>query len=179
MQLSLDGYVAGPNSEMDWMTWDWDDEIKNYLNDITVPVDTILLGRKLAKGFIPHWQAAANKPDADAFTHKMVDTPKVVFSKSLEENMWENTTLATGDLLEEINQLKNQPGQDIIVYGGASFVSALIANNLIDEYYLLVNPAAIGKGLTIFSSLESNFKLKLNSATAFPCGITALFYQPA
>ncbi len=83
MQVSLDGFVAGPNGEMDWMTWNWDDELKEYVMKLTEPIDCIILGRVLAQGFIPHWTAAAQNPESDSFTHKMVDTPKVVFSKTL------------------------------------------------------------------------------------------------
>ena len=87
MQVSVDGYVAGPNGEMDWMVWDWDDELKNYVKEITAPVDCILLGRVLAEGFIPHWAAAATSADPkenNDFAQIMHNTHKVVFSKTLK-----------------------------------------------------------------------------------------------
>lgn len=179
MQVSLDGFVAGPNNEMDWMTWNWDDKLKEYVKDITEPVDTIVLGRVLAEGFIPVWKERSADPSADAFTHKMVNELKVVFTKTLTENPWENTTLATGDLAAEINKLKAQPGGDIVAYGGARFASALIAANLIDEYHIFVNPVAIGKGKTIYNALDDKLILKLVKATQFDCGITVLCYNPA
>ncbi|MFD0763495.1 dihydrofolate reductase family protein [Mucilaginibacter lutimaris] len=179
MQVSLDGYVAGPNNEMDWMTWDWDDRLKQYVQQITEPVDTIILGRVLAEGFIPVWKERSADPSADAFTHKMVNAPKVVFTKSLTGNSWENTTLATGDIVEEINKLKNRAGRDIIAYGGATLASALIKHNLIDEYHLFVNPVAIGRGKSIYNELDSNLPLKLVKATPFKCGITVMCYNPA
>ncbi|WP_374950565.1 dihydrofolate reductase family protein [Mucilaginibacter sp.] len=179
MQVSLDGFVAGPNNEMDWMTWDWDDQLKEYVADITRPVDTIILGRVLAEGFIPVWKERSNEAEADAFTHKMVNDPKVVFTRSLSESPWENTTLATGDIAEEVSKLKAQEGGDIVAYGGARLVSALIKNNLIDEYHLFVNPAAIGKGKPIFAELDSKLNLKLIKANSFSCGINVLCYAPA
>ena len=179
MQMSLDGFIAGPNGEMDWMTFDWDDELKNYVNEITEPIDTIILGRKLAEGFIPTWKSRIENPEtADAFGHKMVETPKIVFSKTLSDVEWENTKLAHGDSRQEIKQLKEQTGQEIIVYGGGSFVSFLIKDNLIDEYNLFVNPAALGKGMTIFNSLEDKLKLNLTKSKAFDCGIVLLRYEP-
>jgi dihydrofolate reductase len=179
MQVSLDGFVAGPNNEMDWMTWEWDDELKNYVQGITEPVDTIILGRVLAEGFIPVWKERSAAPDADRFTHRMVNDLKVVFTETLSENPWENTTLATGDIVEEINKLKALPGKDIMAYGGATFASALIKHNLIDEYHLFVNPVAIGKGKSIFNALDDKLNLKLVKATLFECGITVLCYKPA
>lgn len=179
MQVSIDGFVAGPNGEMDWMLFNWDDELKNYVSGITEPVDCIILGRKLAQGFIPAWSSRIADPaTADAFAHKMVETPKIVFSKTLENSEWENVELAKGEVTQEITQLKEQPGQDIIVYGGSSFVSSLIKSGLIDEYHLFMNPVALGKGLPIFSSLEERQNLNLLRSKAFDCGIVLLCYEP-
>jgi dihydrofolate reductase len=107
----------------------------------------------------------------------MIDTPKVVFSRTLKESIWENTTLAKGDYVDVINQLKNQPGGDIIVYGGATFVSSLIRANLIDEYNLFINPAAIGNGMAIFKNLEGKQKLTLVESLPFGCGIVLIRYK--
>jgi len=178
MQVTLDGYVAGPNGEMDWMTWNWDDELKHYVGGITEPVDLIILGRVLAEGFIPVWKERLGSGDADEFSAKMVDTPKVVFTKTLTESPWENTTLATGDITEEVNKLKAQPGGDIIVYGGARLASAMIKHNLIDEYHIFINPVVIGAGLTIYKDLHERINLKLAEARAFVCGINVLVYTP-
>lgn len=178
MQVSVDGFVAGPNGELDWMTWDWDDELKNYVDELHKPVDSIILGRKMTDGFITAWKDRLTDPETADFAHKMVDTQKVVFTKTLESPEWDNTVLAKGDIVEEINQLKNQPGNDIIVYGGANFVSSLVRKNLIDEYNLFVNPTAIGKGLTIFNGLEGKLNLTMVKSKAFSCGIVLLCYEP-
>lgn len=172
VQITLDGFIAGPNGEMDWLTFDWDDELKQYVSALNNPVDTIILGRKLAQGFIPHWAANPKLEGAD----KINATPKVVFTKTLAESDWVNTVLATNDLVAEITALKEQDGQDVIVYGGASFVSSLIKHNLIDEYHLFVNPAAIGNGLPIFRDLDQKLRLNLVAAKAFSCGIVVLHY---
>jgi dihydrofolate reductase len=177
VQISIDGYVAGPNHEMDWMAWNWDDELKDFVNDLHKPVDTILLGRGMADGFISHWTNVTQNPEDPSFefARLMVDTPKVVFTKTLEESTWANTVLAKGNLADEINQLKNQSGGDIIVYGGAGFDASLIAENLIDELMLFVNPTAIGQGLKIF---KGRTNLELVSAKPFACGITVMTYRP-
>jgi dihydrofolate reductase len=101
---------------------------------------------------------------------------KVVFTKTLEKSEWENTVLAKGDLVEEVNKLKNQEGKDIIVYGGSSFVSALVKENLIDEFHLFVNPVALGKGVVIFDKLENWKQLKLRKSITCNSGIVIQHY---
>jgi dihydrofolate reductase len=179
MQISIDGFVAGTNGGLDWMVWDWDDELKDYVLNLHEPVDLILLGGNMATGFIEAWESRILAPEtADILAHKMVDTPKIVFSRSLEKLEGKNATIAKGELKEELTKLKKSDGGDIIVYGGAKFVSSLIKNNLIDEYHLFVNPVAIGKGMTIFGDQEEKFNLKLVKSKAFPCGIVELCYEP-
>ncbi len=178
VQVTVDGYMAGPNGEMNFLVWAWDDALKQYVTELTAPVDCIVLGRKLAEGFIPHWAAVA--ADAEnpqvAAGRKFSDTPKVVFSKTLVTSPWENAVLAKSDLASEIKHLKKQDGGDIIAYGGATFVSALAKAGLIDEFHLFVNPAAIGSGKSIFGTLDRQQALKLVKATAFDCGIVVLHY---
>jgi dihydrofolate reductase len=178
VQMSINGFIAGPNGEMDWMMWDWDDDLKDHVWNLHEPVDTILLGRKMAKGFIDTWTSLANNPEtSERFARKMVETPKIVFSRSGAEIEGENTELRHGNLADEINKIKNSDGADIIVYGGAEFVGSLVKDNLIDEYHLFVNPSVLAKGMTIFDSLEKNLSLKLESSKAFDCGIVALVYK--
>ncbi|MBK7632013.1 MAG: dihydrofolate reductase family protein [Ignavibacteriales bacterium] len=187
MQTTINGFVGGPNGELDWMMWDWTDDIKDYVTNLTDSVDTILLGRKMADGFITHWSdIVKNKQGTEEypFAKKMVDYHKVVFTKTLDKSTWDNTVLAKGNVVEEVNKLKQQDGNDlpagqagIIVYGGAEFVSALVKENLIDEYYLFVNPTALKTGLTIFNTLPEMMKLKLTNSTTFKCGINLLKYE--
>ena len=174
VQMTVDGFIAGLNGEMDWMVLNWDDELKKYVTEITEPVDCIVLGRKLAHGFIPHWSSHPELEGAD----KINSTKKVVFTKTLDKSEWENTILAKGDIVDEIMKLKKQEGKDIIAYGGASFVSALIKLGLIDEFHLFVNPTAIGSGMTIFKELDSKQNLTLVKASSFNCGIVVLNYEP-
>ena len=183
VQLSVDSYIAGPNGEMDWMIWNWDDKLKNYVFELTDPVDTIILGRKMTDGFVSYWSDVMTKPDdpssidrSHAFGKKMLETPKVVFTKTLKKSQWANTDIATGDLTEEIMKLKTQNGKDIIVYGGASLDSSLIKEGLIDDFHLFINPAAIGKGMTIFKDLNNIQKFILVKSIAFDCGIVMLHY---
>jgi dihydrofolate reductase len=178
VQMSIDGCIAGPNNEMDWLVWD-DNDIK-YLNEITESVDTIIMGRKMVDEFIPYWTEVMNKTDDPwyAFAKKMIETPKVVFTKTLDKSDWPNTDIATGDFRDEITKLKNLDGGDIIVYGGASFDSSLIREKkLIDEFYLFVNPIVMGSGKTIFRDLKEIQKLTLIDSKVFDCGLVLLHYE--
>lgn len=179
--MSVDGFIAGPNGEMDWVTFNWDDELKDYVTAITEPVDCIVLGRKLAEGFIPHWAGVA--ADADnleaAAGQKFSGIPKVVFTRTLQQSPWDNTVLARGDLVDEIARLKQHDGSDIIAYGGGTFVSSLIKQGLVDEFYLFVNPTALGHGMPIFAELDATQGLMLEESRAFPCGIVLLRYGKA
>lgn len=184
VQITVDGFIAGPIGEMNWLVWDWDEELKQYVADITESVDCIVLGRKLAEGFIPHWANVAANTDNQEYVagRKFTDTKKIVFSKTLDTldavvKTWNNTLLAKGDIVEEVNQLKTQKGKDIIAYGGATFVSELVKNKLIDEFYFFVNPAIIGSGLSIFKEIESTQNLTLIDSKKFICGIVVLKYK--
>jgi dihydrofolate reductase len=180
IQVSIDGYIAGPNGEMDWMTWGHSENVLAHIMELTGSIDTILLGRKLATGFIPHWEAVVGNPrdPSHAFGKLMTETPRVVFTTTMTSSPWANTTLATGDLKEEINRLKQQPGKDLIVYGGAGLVSSLISGDLIDEYHLFVNPAAIGRGMPIFEQLAGPRQFTLVKSFSSDSGIVVSVYQP-
>jgi dihydrofolate reductase len=179
VQMSVDGCIAGPNGEMDWMVGLLDDELIKYAYKITEPIDTILLGRKMTDVFISTWLDVMNKPDDPwyAFSKKMIETPKVVFTKTLNKSQWINTDIATGDLIEEVSNIKSQNGRDIVVYGGASFDSSLIKEKLIDEFYLFINPVAIGNGMTIFKELNEIQKYTLIESKVFESGKVLLRYE--
>lgn len=177
MHMTLDGFVAGPNGESDWMIRS--NEGRKIINALIDSSDMILMGRKMTDGFMNYWEnIVGNQPESPEFTFakKMVDTPKVVFSRTLAKSAWTNTVLAKGNLTDEIANLKNQNGKDIIVYGGADFVASLIKENLIDEYYLVVHPVILGKGMTISHKTENRLNLKLVESERFDSGVVLLHY---
>lgn len=179
VQITVDGYVARPDGGLDWMTFTPDETMFSAINALTDSSDTILLGRKMTQGFVNYWEDVVdNQPESPEhyFAVKMVETPKVIFTKTLTAPVGRNTSLAKGDLVSEVTALKNKPGKDIIVYGGAGFVSSLLQEGLIDELNLFVNPVLIGKGMRIFDTLDSTRKLRLEKATPFGNGETLLTY---
>ncbi len=175
VQMSIDGFIAGPNGETDWMVGNWDGELKKYVYNLTRPVDCIVIGRNLAGNFIDSWQDRHRENSEDVFARKMVDTPKLVFSRTLNTITWKNTKLVKGDLYEEILRMKKKNGKDIIAYGGVIFLSSLIKTGLVDEYNLFINPVVLGDGKSIFRDSEFA-RFNLVYSTSFDCGITALCY---
>ena len=178
--MSVDGFVAGPNGELDWI---WigkpDPNILQKVVELAGTCDTILLGRKMTRGFIDHWENVVdNQPRSheQSLAKLMVDLRKIVFSHSQSEIKGRNVEVNSGeDLAAEVQALKQQPGKDIMVYGGAEFVSSLISQNLIDEYYIFRRPVAIGKGLTIF---KDQTVLRLESTVAYENGTMLHKYFP-
>lgn len=175
IQMSVDGYIAGPNGEMDWMVWDWDDELKNYVTNLTESIGTIVLGRKLAEGFISYWENQYKNPATKEDARILHETPKVVFTNTIKENTWNNTALAH-NLKSDIKNLKESSKKDIIAYGGGAFVSSLIKEELIDEFYFFINPTILGEGMTIFNEVNNKQNLQLMESKAFACGITVLHF---
>jgi dihydrofolate reductase len=177
VQTTVDGYMAGPNGEMDWMSLPWTDDVGEHVRQLSDNVDCIVLGRNLAEGFIPHW-AARPDHESDTAIDMMNNTPKIVISNTLTTSPWENTVVAGGEVVDTIQQLKARPGGDIIAYGGATLVAALIDNELIDEIHLFVNPTAIGNGMPVFGHPDTYRRFRLVDAQPFECGILALHLAP-
>ena len=187
VQISVDGYVGGPNGDQDWRTWNWDDKLKEFAYPLRDACDTILLGRKLAEVFIPHFEDTVynlQAKNADkavdekyAYANRMVSMPKIIFSKTMKTFDGKNVSVENGDLVTAIKDLKSKEGKDIIVYGGAGFVSSLIKEGLIDEFNFFINPVMINKGLRIFDLLEYRQKLLPVSATLYECGISVLIFK--
>jgi dihydrofolate reductase len=180
MQVTLDGFVAGPNGELDWMTVDMSPESKVFLavNELVNTSDVILMGRGMAHEFTTYWENVIDhQPDSIEypFAQKMVGLPKIAFSKTVSTLPGRNLRVENGGLAEKITELKNQEGKDILVYGGARFVSSLIDHNLIDEFNLFVNPVALGAGLRIFTGRT---RLKLIISQPNPAGIVINTYIP-
>lgn len=180
MQMSIDGYVAGPNGEQDWVfaTGAPSPADFQHIVDLASSSDTMLLGRKMTREFIDYWEGAASNSESPlhSFANQIVDMRKIAFSKTETEIKGKNLTVENGDLVTAVNALKNETGKDIIVYGGADFVHSLISNNLIDEYYIISNPISLGNGLRIFSDRKL---LKLESSTPFKSGKILNKFLPA
>jgi dihydrofolate reductase len=187
MHVSLDGFICGPNGDMDWATMN-DDEMGKYLiSDLLTTVDSMLLGRVLYKGFESHWPPVVNDhsipKELAEFARWIDNSPKYVFSKTLEKVEWQNSILLKGDLFEEMEYLKKQPGGDMVLFGGAGIVSSFTRLDLIDEYRLKVEPIVLGNGKSLFEGYGKRnnpffpaCRLKLTNSKTFNSGVVALYY---
>jgi dihydrofolate reductase len=189
MQTSVDGYVGRAGGGPEWQLWNWgpectwDQPLKDRFNAVFKDIDTILLSRKIIEGgYLDHWKQFARdyggNPDF-AFAQRIVDARKVVFSKTLKESKWPGTELARRPLAEEVKTLKAEPARNIIAFGGAGFASALVANDLVDEFQFYVNPVTLRDGLSIFDQRNVDSKLELKETAGYACGIVVTRYGRA
>lgn len=179
VQMTLDGFVAGPNGELDWM---WigkrDEAIMQRIVELADSCDIILLGRKMTQGFIDHWENVLDNQSESPeqpLAKRMVSMRKIVFSRTQTAVKGRNVEVENGDLAAVVQRLKKQPGKDIMVYGGATFVRSLISQKLVDEYYIFRRPVAIGSGLSIFREQKL---LELESSISYKNGALLNKYLP-
>lgn len=181
MHISLDGFVAGPNGEMDWIKVD--EEIFDHVGKRISQGDTSLYGRITYQMMENYWPTAADKPTAtkhDIEHSKWYSkVHKVVLSKTMKDEHIPNTTIISDHLSERINEIK-QPGNggsnDILLFGSPTATHSLVQLNLVDGYWLFVNPIILGKGIPLFTNIKDKTKLNLLSTRQFTCGVTELNY---
>jgi dihydrofolate reductase len=180
IQMTIDGFVAGPDGQLDWMwmTGEPDESLDRRVIELADSCDTILLGRKMTGEFTRHWENVVdNQPDSPelSLAERMVNMRKIVFSRTQTAINGRNLSVENRDLAAAVQALKKESGKDIIVYGGANFVSSLISQNLIDEYFIFSNPVAIGNGLSIFKEEKL---LKLDHSNSYKNGKILNKYLP-
>ncbi|MES2425750.1 MAG: dihydrofolate reductase family protein [Bacteroidota bacterium] len=176
MHISLDGFVAGPNGEMNWIKVD--EEIFDHVGKRISESDTALYGRVTYEMMQSYWPTAGDEPDAskhDVEHSKWYkNANKIVLSKTLKEEGLTNTQIISDNLADSINEIKQQKGPDILLFGSPTATHSLIQLNLIDGYWLFVNPIILGQGISLFTDIQDKIKLKLLSAKQFTSGVTAL-----
>ena len=179
MHLSLDGYAAGTKGEMDWIHVD--EEIFDYAAQRTNESDTALYGRVTYELMESYWPTAADKPGASkhdkehSVWYNKVD--KIVLSKSMQGQQLKNTTIISDNIKEGINSLKQKGEKEIVIFGSPSAAHSLMHLDLTDGYWLFINPVLLGKGMPVFSSIETITKLKLIASHAFSSGVMCLHYE--
>jgi len=181
MHVSLDGFVAGPNREMDWIKVD--EEIFDYAGLRTKESDTALYGRVTYELMQSYWPTAADKPNATKHDkehsawYKKVD--KVVLSKTMKGQQLPNTIIISDDIAHRVKALKQQAGKEIIIFGSPGASHSLMQHGLIDEFWLFVNPVIIGQGIPLFKDVKEITKLNLITSATFSSGVVCLHYKKA
>ena len=179
LMVSLDGFIEGPNRELDWAIID--EELHTYINDQQSAIDTYLYGRRTYEVMVDYWPTADTNPFAPEYVVEFAriwkNIPKIVFSKTLEQVAW-NARLVRDNIAEEIAKLKEQPGKDMVL-GGAGIASTFMRLGLIDEYALFVYPLILGSGTRLFPALDDTVNLRLVETRTFGSGVVFLRYRRA
>ena len=183
--MSLDGFVAGPKGELDWAKVD--EEIFDYVGKRMSEGDTALYGRVTYQMMENYWPTAGDKPTAtkhDIEHSKWYSkVHKIVLSKTMKDAGLPagqagltNTKIISDNLSDRINEIKQQAGKEILLFGSPTATHSLIQQNLIDGYWLFVNPIILGRGIPLFADIKDKIKLKLLTTRQFTCGVTELNY---
>ncbi|OZB94198.1 dihydrofolate reductase family protein [Paenibacillus sp. XY044] len=181
LHSSLDGFVEGPNGEMDigWVSYDAD--LEKLAKEILSTADTVIWGRGTYQMMHSYWPTVPSNPSASQHELDHAEwiekTAKIVFSTTLEKVEWNNSRLVKDNVKEEIMNLKQQPGRDMVILGSPRFAHYLMELDLIDEYKITVSPVLIGSGLPLFQGLKEKINLKLIENKTFDSGAIGLFYQ--
>ena len=181
MNMTLDGFMAGPECELDWHFRSWNDEMARTTVEHLRRADTILLGRTTYNAMAQYWPSKVDGLDSCredvAFANMMHHYSKIVFSKTLLVPSWNNSIIIQGEPGATVTKLKQQPGKDLIIYGSGQIVSSLIHEQQVDEFLLWVHPVAIGQGKPLFKHIQENLHLNLYKTTTFSSGVVLLQYK--
>lgn len=177
--VTLDGYVAGPNGEMDWITYD--QEVVDSARELTDNCGAALYGRATYELMYGYWPTLLGNPNGtpDERHHAewVENIPKVVFSTTLEKAEWNNTLLIKDNITEQVMKLKQQAGKDMLIFGSPRLTHSLARLGLIDQYRMNLNPTAIGQGMPLFEAGQPATKLKLLESKTMNNGVIALRYE--
>jgi len=177
--ITLDGYFADQNNDMSWAHRNTDPEWNEFVASNARGEGTLVFGRityQMMAGWWPTPPAIKAMPEV---AEKMNESPKMVFSRTLDKATWNNTRLVKGDLAAEIRKLKKAPGHDMVIMGSGTIVAQLAQEGLIDEYQLAVHPIVLGRGRTLFDGLKDKKSLKLTKTRAFANGTVFACYDAA
>jgi dihydrofolate reductase len=176
MVVTLDGYYEGPNGEFDWPNVDADfNEFSiSQLNDI----DTLLFGRMTYEMMASYWPTPSALEFDPIIAERMNSIPKVVFSKSLTEATWQNSTLISEDVATAVPKLKEEDGGTLAVFGSPTLTVSMLEDGLVDELRVMVMPVLLGDGKSLFTGLRDRVHLKLGPTTVFSSGNVLLMYEP-
>lgn len=177
MSVSVDGYVAAPGDDISWGVSS--DELFQWWLDQELAIGLFLYGRRLWEGMSSHWPTGDQLPDATPaqieFARNWRDTPKVVFSSTIDKVDW-NARLFTGDAVAEITRLKAEDGEPMRV-AGATLAAAAMRAGLVDEYEIVTHPVLVGGGKPFFTALDSWVNLSLVETRTFPGGVILTRYE--
>jgi len=177
--VTLDGVFDADTMEQWFRPYDSDDR-REWITEGILTSDAFLLGRITYEMLAGYWPTVKDRDNKEIeIADKLNGAPKYVVSSNLKSGKWNNSTIIKSNVVAEISKLKQQPGQDVLVFGSATLVQSLMAADLVDEYRFLVHPIVMGRGKRPFEDGSATTKLKLVKTRTFSLGVTGLCYQPA
>lgn len=179
--ISLDGYLADVNGEIDWFTQAEEfnqSEGEAWSLEMLRRADTILFGRVTFQGMAEFWPSEWARTNMAKIAGHLNDSAKIVFSKTLKTTSWENTSIVPSLTKEVVLELKQRAGRDLLVLGSSSVVSALMRHGLVDEYRIRIVPVVLGAGKPLFKDQTERHRLKLVDCQTFRSGVLAAHYEP-
>jgi len=178
MHTSLDGFVAGVNGEMNWIKVD--DAMFDFVGTMTDQADTALYGRLTYQMMESYWPTAGENPNASKhdIEHSIWynKVSKIVLSRTIKESGKNNTKVISENISDQINKIKQQDGQNILIFGSPSASNSLLNEGLVDEFWIFVNPILLGQGIPLFKDISESVKLSLIETKTFDIGVIALHY---
>lgn len=181
MNITLDGFMAGPECELDWHFSRWNNEMAELASRQLSEADTIMLGAITYKAMASYWPMQATNmayPRNDVpFADMMNSYTKIVFSDSIKHSYWNNSIILNGTMSDEVKRLKSEPGKDMIIYGSGQMIASLQPLDLIDEYHLWIHPVILGKGKPLFRDPNHTLTLELFKTHTFKTGVIVLYYR--
>lgn len=181
MNITLDGFMCGPDCELDWHFNAWNGEMAQVAAEQLSRADTIILGRITYCAMARYWPLQAISMGCArediAFADMMNTYAKIVFTKTLQRPEWHNSRFVNTSIGKEIASLKQQAGKEMIIYGSGTVVAALMRLKMIDEYQLWIHPVILGKGKPFFTKLKDNTGIRLVSTTTFSSGVVMMRYM--
>jgi dihydrofolate reductase len=176
--VTADGYFTDKKGDMSWAHRPSDPEWDEFVAGNAQSGGELLFGRVTYEMMASFWPTEVAKKQFPSVADGMNNSPKVVFSRTLDDVAWENTRLIKGNLAEEVRKLKEEPGDHLVILGSGSIISQLALEKVIDEYQMVLNPIVLGGGRTMFDGIKERLKLKLTSSRTFANGNVLLCYQP-
>jgi dihydrofolate reductase len=169
--VSVDGFFEGPNHELDWFVHD--EEFFAYVMTMLGTIDGIILGRVTYDHFAEYWPKSTQDE-----APRMNELPKFVVSTTLRDATWSNTTIITGDVVNTVARLKEQPGKDLAIFGSSTLATTLTNHGLIDEYRFFAIPVILGRGRRFLDGVSDHVALTLRESRVSSAGINISYYTP-
>ncbi len=183
IHLSLDGFAAGPNDELDWISYDSD--LEQYAHSLHAQTDAVIWGRRTYELMASYWLTIPSNPESTPaeleHARFLEGATKIVVSRTLDHVDWggaTNTVLIKDNIADQINAIKRQPGKDIWFLGSIALFQTFAQLDLIDEYRIQINPTTLGEGKPLFAGVTRKMPLKLLESQTIPSGVVALRYEP-